>query len=980
MMKRTLIMILVFSLLVCPLNVFGMETVENTANVLDAGTNVLTEEDFANSESMQLLSALDIISSTHNVNSFVTRQQFVEYVASMMKITKATDEKIFEDTEEGSVAHTFAKLNILKVDEDKKFRPTENITYQHACIILVRALGYEEYVSARGGYGFEYMSCAERLNITIDKAVTEPVTFADAVELLARTLNAYVYEARLLSDGWTEYYQTETLMERLYDVSIIKGYFNANELTSAYKDVKCPGKGRITIDKVVLDAKDSDYGHSMLLGRRVKAYVKSMEDGMLPKVLLVIPDDRDMEIYSFSSNDFIGANKDVIKFTFENKVKSVSLNYPTLIYNGEADFNASRNEIIGLLDNYNTQITVVKGAEQNSNAIVFVNEYINAEVSSVDKKEGFIYATGLSKDKKDVYEISLLDKKVLIYNLETKESETLDDIEPKAIISFMVSKSKNFVTIYRATKSIQGTVKGLSGSEKNRLVGIDETEYKVNEKILGKALELGMTATFYFGFDDEIIAVTNGTEVWQTGYIYHLGQVNIGFGEYKYKYKVFTTDGTIKIFSCADRYTLDGHKERDDKAFYNRIAPGGVIDNRLRLFRYKLNEKDEFNYIDTASLLDETPETEKSLRILGEKLSRTFRKDTNSGYMMFEASTKVSGTTITPENGETRIYPYPVSSNTGIFSVPHTDKYEAIDRNFTYSTVEKSNHISKDKDSSCAFYNTDVNSEFASIVINYRDPIGKYSEKSTPYLINRVGLEVLNEDGDKCKAIEVITTVAVTSAKLTYTIPLDSTVQFTDVTGKKTKMTDEQVIAALSPGDVIQYGSSASSRTGSIRVLYDYDADDPNTTVDDNRGQVYWGWIDENGNELSTYTYRYTSANDNTNLSETLVGVYGYLLDSVIDADTQAQEDAYGRTAPSCYAFLGASGTEGSNVIRGSAGWATGYRRLTMFDNARRSNKAYWGIFTDLVNYRSSQNDYYYVLLFNGMTNQQGNCAVFYKR
>ena len=43
MMKRTLIMILVFSLLVCPLNVFGMETVENTANVLDAGTNVLTE-------------------------------------------------------------------------------------------------------------------------------------------------------------------------------------------------------------------------------------------------------------------------------------------------------------------------------------------------------------------------------------------------------------------------------------------------------------------------------------------------------------------------------------------------------------------------------------------------------------------------------------------------------------------------------------------------------------------------------------------------------------------------------------------------------------------------------------------------------------------------------------------------------------------------------------------------------------------------
>lgn len=977
MMKRTLIMILVFSLLVCPLNVFCMETVENTANVLDAGTNVLTEEDFANSESMQLLSALDIISSTHNVNSFVTRQQFVEYVASMMKITKATDEKIFEDTEEGSVAHTFAKLNILKVDEDKKFRPTENITYQDACIILVRALGYEEYVSARGGYGFEYMSCAERLNITIDKAVTEPVTFADAVELLARTLNAYVYEARLLSDGWTEYYQTETLMERLYDVSIIKGYFNANELTSAYKDVKCPGKGRITIDKVVLDAKDTEYGDSMLLGRRVKAYIKHMDEETLSKVLLVIPDDEEMDIYSFSSNDFVGADGDVIKFNYGDKVKSVSLNYPTLIYNGEADFDAGRSEIIGLLDNYNTQITVVKEKETKSNANVFVNEFVNAEVTSVDKNEECIYAMGLSKAP---YKISVHDKKAYIYNLDSKEKETLDDIGAKSIISFMISKSGKIVTIYHSTKSVQGTVNGLSGTHTDRYVVIDDVEYKVNEKVLGKELALNMSATFYLGFDNEIIAVADGTEVWQTGYVYHSGLVNIGFGEYKYKYKVFTTDGTVKMYSCADRYTLDGNVKNDDNAFYERIAPDGVIDNRLRLFRYKLNEKGELKYIDTAALLDETPETEKSLRILGEKLSRTFRKDTNSGYMMFEANTKVSGTTITPDNGENRIYPYPVNNNTDIFSVPHTDKHEAIDRNFTYTTVGKSNHISKDKNSTCAFYNTDVNSEFVSIVVNYRDPINNYTERSTPYLINRVNLEVLNEDGDACKAIEVITTLAVTSAKLTYTIPLDSTVQFTDVTGKKTKMTDEQVIAALSPGDVIQYGSSASSRTGSIRVLYDYDADDPNTTVDDNRGQVYWGWIDENGNELSTYTYRFTSANDNTNLSETLVGVYGYLLDSVIDADTQAQEDAYGRTAPSCYAFLGASGTEGSNVIHGSAGWATGYRRLTMFDNARRSNKAYWGIFTDLVNYRSSQNDYYYVLLFNGMTNQQGNCAVFYKR
>jgi hypothetical protein len=266
------------------------------------------------------------------------------------------------------------------------------------------------------------------------------------------------------------------------------------------------------------------------------------------------------------------------------------------------------------------------------------------------------------------------------------------------------------------------------------------------------------------------------------------------------------------------------------------------------------------------------------------------------------------------------------------------------------------------------------------MIINYRNPVMNYTEKSNPYLINDVGIEVINEDGDVCKGIEVITTLAVSTGKLTDTVLLDSTVTFTDVKGNKTVKTDTEVIASLSPGDVIQYGSSTSKRTGSIRVLYDYDADDPNTIVDDNRGQVYWGWTDEAGNTLSVYNYRYTSATSVTNLSVDFSGVYGYLLDSVVDADTQAQDDAYGRTAPSCYVFLGSVGTEGSNTIHGSAGWATGYRRLTMFDNSRRQSKAYWGIFTDLVNYKSSQDDYYYVLLFNGSTNQQGNCAVFYKR
>ena len=974
MVKRILTLFLVFSLLICP----------DTVLITEAGgidVKALAEENKENTEAIQLLYALGIISVKEDVAGFVTRQQFVDYAATMIKLNSTSDEKIFDDTDVGSVAHTFAKMNFLKVSADKKFRPSDDITYGEACIILTRVLGYEEYVSARGGSISEYMKCAKMLDISIGKSIKERITFADMAELLKDALNAQIYEIVSLGKHGAEYSQTDTLMKSVFDVSVKKGVFNANEWTSAYRDVESPGKGKVIIDNTVLDAKDSEYAESMLLGRHVKAYVKGMENDALPKVLLVIPDDKNTEIYSFSSTDFLGVDGNKIKFYSDNKEKTVLLNYPTLIYNGETDFDAGRSEIIKLFGNYNTKITVVRDKDADSNAIVFVNEYINAEVSSVDENAGYIYAKDVSKTVHSIPACEeKTDQKVLIRNLESGDKEALNDISRGAIISFMISKSGKVVTIYHATKSVQGTIQSLSENGNDRFAEIDGEKYKASEKVLCEALKLNMSATFYFGIENEIIAANGGTDSWQTGYIYHIGTVNKRLESVKYKFKVFTTDGTVKVFTCADKFTLDGLRKSDDRAFYERIAPDGIIDDRLRLFRYKLNAKDEIKYIDTAALLGETPEEEKSLRILGEKLSRTFRKDTNSGYMMFEANTSVSGTVITPKSGENRIYPYPVNNNTDIFSVPHTDGFEAIDRNFSYLKLGKSSNLLKDKNFTCAFYNTDANSEYVSIILNYRQPMEDYIEKSNPYLINNVGIRAINEDGDVCRGIEVITTVAVTSAKLTSTVLLNSTVEFTDVRGQKTVMSDEEVIAALSPGDVIQYGNSVSSCTRSIRVLYDYDADDPDTADDDNRGQVYWGWIDENGDSLPTYTYRYTSGKSDTNLSVDLTGVYGYILDSAIDADTQAQEDSYGRTAPSCYVFLGAAGTEGTDIIHGSAGWATGYRRLTIFDNYRRKNKAYWGIFTDLVNYRSSNTDYYYALLFNGLTNQQGNCAVFYKR
>ena len=305
MIKKFLTLFLVLALLICTFDVWATES-----EIAVADTSL--QEKLINDEAMQLLSALDILSISEIADIYVTRQQFVDYVARMIKIDSVTNEKIFVDTENESVAHTFAKMNFLKIDQDRTFRPLDAITYDEACIILVRVLGYEEYVSRLGGAVPEYMRIAKTLGIELGKSVGDKLVFADVVKLLADALNAQIFEPVSIGKG-AEYAQTDTLLKRIYDVYCIKGFFNANEWTSAYRDVSLPGKGRIIIDRITLDATNTEYGESMLLGQRVKAYVKDENNGMLPKVVLVVPDEK-MEVYSFSSKDFEGADGDTVEF------------------------------------------------------------------------------------------------------------------------------------------------------------------------------------------------------------------------------------------------------------------------------------------------------------------------------------------------------------------------------------------------------------------------------------------------------------------------------------------------------------------------------------------------------------------------------------------------------------------------------------------------------------------------------------------
>lgn len=965
MAKKIISLVLLLVMLILPIDF---------ADADEAATSNISMDELTNSEEYKLLSKIGVVNEEDAVSNAFSRQQFVDIASKLVNIKPTTERVYYVDVAAGNIANTFAEMKYLMPGEDRLFRPNDSITYQEAYIIIVRLLGYEPYATARGGLPVEYKKIAQQSGILLNKESEDKMYFADVVQMLYRALNASVYEGvRYGTD--IEYANTMTLAEKIYDITCVRGVLQANEWISVYKNVSCPGDDRITVNQETYRTETREIAESMLLGRNVKLYLQKDSKKNDLVAILLIPDEND-DVYSFTYNDISRATDYSIELYKESKRKTIALQNPILIYNGDVDFEKGIYDILDVVKEKRTETTVVKGAD---NDIVIVNSLTNAKVTSVDSKTGYIYA----KDAADnAYRIpgkavGVVDR-IKILDLSYGVEETIDDIKIGDFISFGISNSGRVVNIYHCTKIIRGKVKQIQIQEQENYITIEDETYPADKDFLGGTPSLWTSAIFYIGYFGELIGMADADEAWRTGYLYQIGNGQDIFGKRKYLFNIYTSEKTIQEFQCADKYILDGSERKSDSDFVERVSPGGVIDDRLRLFRYKINNKGELLHIDTAALLEEIPESEESLRILGERLERSYIKDTASGYMAFNAEVKKVNGKYIPLSGENRAYAYPLNRNTEIFTVPIDNTTEALERNFDYSTIEKTSNLTTGNiKNMVAMYNTNIHSDYIDKVVLYRNPEMPYNARSIPYLINEVGIESLYED-EVCKGIEVITTMAMNAE--TKSILLNSEVEFVNVRGEKNTLTDTQVIAELSSGDIVQCGSTVTGKVNSVRVIYDYDADDPDTTDDDNRGQVYWGWTDEYGNPRTTYSYRFSSDDEKTDIATDFRGCYGYLLDRVVHIDMSNIKDSYGETVSSSYAFLGALGTEGSNKVHGSANWVVPYYRLTAYDASRRNNRAYWAIYTDMVDYQSSQTDYNLVIIMTGSIMRLGQCAVFYKR
>ena len=192
-MKRILLIFLILTLLTTNVFCFAQyDKAEDNTTEAEAGIVELSAD--YDKEAFKLLSFLGVMSEQDMQNDkAVTRQEFVNMVGKLAGITAGGTTNYYDDVDKGNMANSFVDFGYLKVGEDKLFRPSDNVTTIESYYILLRVLGYEEYVNAAGGSEYDYLKMAKRIKLSISDNLSKELSLSEVCNLLFNTLKCSVY-------------------------------------------------------------------------------------------------------------------------------------------------------------------------------------------------------------------------------------------------------------------------------------------------------------------------------------------------------------------------------------------------------------------------------------------------------------------------------------------------------------------------------------------------------------------------------------------------------------------------------------------------------------------------------------------------------------------------------------------------------------------------------------------------------------------
>ena len=527
------------------------------------------EGDFLRSLGVFDDSELDAESLTEKV----TRGNFAKKLAKLLKKQNDVQGNVyFYDSTKIPEINALAAAGIFKGNPDGYFYPDRNITKSEAAIALVRALGYEAYVSVRGGYVSEYILLAKRLGLFSGSDMEEELNVSEMVVSLYRVLLADAYEIEAISSKGIVYTtEGQNLLWLLYDMIHIEGVVTADQFTELYSSSSL-GKNQIAINnKIYMSTLKTPWDY---IGQNVTAFVK-ITDGIETVSHITVDEDKN-ETIILNAGEFTYKNQ-VIEYENEKgKIRTLTLpNSMVVIKNHQAvtgDYDEAFDITLGTVKLYkNDDVKKIDCNEDGVNYVEMVVEPSGREIDVVLFKRG---------DLLEVYR----------------------------------SENGQYTRVHLCADSISGTISTTSENGDKTTVGISGVEYEISDAFIGtKEFVVGMFGEFYFDTNGDIahFVVKNKKEGVLYAYIYAAAKIPEPF-ENKYKVKLFDENGEHNVYEFAENVKFDGVKIPAEQA-YDRLINSGAGLLKRQLVMYSLNKNGQISYIDTAAAVKEACEADGTL-------------------------------------------------------------------------------------------------------------------------------------------------------------------------------------------------------------------------------------------------------------------------------------------------------------------------------------------------------------------------------
>ncbi len=573
-MKR-LVALLVAIATMASLCVFSIPVFAEDAATAPAVT--VSDEDLLRIEKLEALGVIDV---KYDPADYVTRREMSDIIIKYMNITPSanTDGTPFRDVtmKDSSFASicTLYNLGIVSGDEQLRFNPDNNVTYDEALVFVINALGYKMFAAREGGYPTGYHRVAIKLNMLKGLAMqkgTDPVTFPDLYKILESALDAAAVVPEYYGDGSVVYSlsDTDTYLYEKFNIRKYRGIVTGNEhtrLTSAKSDLT---DEQIEIDGRMYETPGYVYGY--FLGYAVDYFVKvnSTTDAQL---IYIEEAARCNETFKIDAEDILAAETTADRIYYENEdydKEHISFEENIdVIYNNQCwtGYGELKNAVpargyIEALDNDN----------DGTYEVLFVYEYENYFVEGMDTYN--MTVTDACTGKKVTLDTA--EYEVLIHFTGETKKRNFNSIAIGSLISVLESKgtTDKVFTVYINTETVIGQITGKDSSG-GYVIGENRYEKAYNydsfkdedldgvcdegERVFPE-LALKLEGVFYLDMNGDIAAykvdksATNG----EIGLISAI-QVSDSVLSPEVAVKIFTREGTFIYPVLAEKFKFDG--------------------------------------------------------------------------------------------------------------------------------------------------------------------------------------------------------------------------------------------------------------------------------------------------------------------------------------------------------------------------------------------------------------------------------------